>query len=114
MAERRESEKSGVKPPHSKESPERSDMAQVHIPAALRGLSDGATSVSVPGETLREVLDRLDELHPGLKERLVSGERMAPGLAVFVDGASPAAGLRTRLAPDAEIYFAPAIAGGSG
>jgi sulfur-carrier protein len=87
-------------------------MAEVHIPAALRALTGGESNVSVPGETLREVLDRLDEQFPGLKARLVVGERMAPGLAVFVDGAVPAAGLRTKLSPDAEVYFAPAIAGG--
>lgn len=87
-------------------------MPIVHIPAALRTLTGGEVTVTVPGETLREVLDRLDELHPGIKSRLVQGERPAPGLAVFVDGAVPAAGLRAKLSPDSEIYFAPAIAGG--
>jgi hypothetical protein len=87
-------------------------MAIVHIPAALRTLTGGEVRVSVPGETLREVLDRLDGAHPGIKARLVAGERMAPGMAVFVDGAIPPAGLRARLSPDAEIHFAPAIAGG--
>jgi sulfur-carrier protein len=87
-------------------------MAVVYIPAALRTLTGGETKVSVPGETLREVLDGLDAAYPGLKGRLVEGERMAPGLAVFVDGAVPATGLRAKLSPDAEIHFAPAIAGG--
>jgi sulfur-carrier protein len=87
-------------------------MAEVHIPAPLRSLTGGETKVTVPGETLREVLDRLEEAYPGLKARLVAGERMAPGLAVFVDGAVPSAGLRAKLSPDAEVYFAPAIAGG--
>jgi molybdopterin synthase sulfur carrier subunit len=87
-------------------------MAEVHIPAPLRSLVGGEAKVTIPGETLREVLDRLDEAYPGIKSRLVSGERPAPGLAIFVDGAMPAAGLRTKLSPNAEIYFAPAIAGG--
>jgi molybdopterin synthase sulfur carrier subunit len=87
-------------------------MATVHIPAPLRTLTGGETEVTVSGETLNEVLDRLDETYPGLKSRLVSGSRMAPGLAVFVDGAVPAAGLRAKLTPTSEIYFAPAIAGG--
>jgi sulfur-carrier protein len=87
-------------------------MATVYIPAALRGLTGGETKATIPGETLREVLDRLDEVYPGLKERLAQGDRMAPGMAVFVDGATPAAGLRAKLSPEAEIYFAPAIAGG--
>jgi sulfur-carrier protein len=87
-------------------------MAEVHIPAPLRTFTGGDTTVAIPGETLREVLDRLDEAYPGIKERLVQGDRMAPGMAVFVDGATPAAGLRAKLSPEAEIYFAPAIAGG--
>jgi molybdopterin synthase sulfur carrier subunit len=87
-------------------------MAIVHIPAALRALTGGQVKVMAPGETLREVLDHLDAAHPGIKERLVAGDRMAPGMAVFVDGAIPSAGLRARLSPDAEIHFAPAIAGG--
>ena len=87
-------------------------MALVHIPAPLRALTGDATSVTVAGETLREVLDRLDEQYPGLKDRLVQGDRLAPGLAVFVDGTVATAGLRTHLSPNAEIYFAPAIAGG--
>lgn len=88
-------------------------MAIVYIPAALRSLTGGETKVAVPGETLREVLDRLDEVHPGIKSRLVAGDRMAPGMAVFVNGTIPADGLRARVAPEAEIHFAPAIAGGS-
>jgi molybdopterin synthase sulfur carrier subunit len=88
-------------------------MAEVHIPAPLRTLTGGQAQVSVPGETLREVLERLDEAYPGLKNRLVDGERMAPGLAVFVDGEVPVNGLRAKLSPNTEIYFAPAIAGGS-
>jgi sulfur-carrier protein len=87
-------------------------MAEVHIPAPLRTFTGGEVKVTIAGETLREVLDRLDEAYPGIKERLVQGDRMAPGMAVFVDGATPAAGLRAKLSPEAEIYFAPAIAGG--
>lgn len=87
-------------------------MAIVHIPAALRGLTGGQVKVTAPGETLAEVLDRLEQAFPGIKARLVAGDRMAPGMAVFVDGAIPPAGLRARLSPESEIYFAPAIAGG--
>jgi molybdopterin converting factor small subunit len=87
-------------------------MPLVHIPAALRSLTAGETEVTVPGVTLREVLDRLDEAYPGIKARLVQGEKMAPGIAIFVDGAIPPKGLRAPVSPDTEIYFAPAIAGG--
>jgi sulfur-carrier protein len=87
-------------------------MAVVYIPAALRGLTGGEASVTVAAENLRELFDRLEEAYPGLKSRLMDGDRLAAGMAVFVDGAIPATGLRTKLSPTAEIHFAPAIAGG--
>jgi molybdopterin synthase sulfur carrier subunit len=87
-------------------------LANVAIPAPLRQLTGGATKVSVPGETLGEVIQHLDELHPGIGERLVQNGKVRAGYAVFVDDQLPTTGLRTRLSPDAEVYFAPAIAGG--
>ncbi|MCC2668538.1 MAG: ThiS family protein [Armatimonadetes bacterium] len=88
-------------------------MANVSIPAPLRKLTGGATSASVPGDTLAEVIDRLDELHPGIKDRLIDDGRVRRGFAVFVDGNMPTTGLRTKLTPESEVYFAPAIAGGA-
>ena len=88
-------------------------MANVSIPAPLRKLTGGATTVSVPGDTLGEVIDHLDELHPGLKARLVDNGKVQRGFAVFVDNHMPTTGLRTKLTPESEVYFAPAIAGGA-
>src|SRR5260370_39889623 len=85
-------------------------MAEVHIPAPLRTLTGGETTVTIPGETLREVLDRLDEAYPGLKERLVQGDRLAPRMAGVGGGALPPARPRARLAPGARSYVAPALA----
>jgi hypothetical protein len=87
-------------------------MAVVYIPAVMRVLTGGETKVTVEGATLREVLDRLDEAYPGLKARLMDGEKLRAGMAVFVDGTVPGNGLRAKVGPTAEIHFAPAIAGG--
>ena len=87
-------------------------MATVHIPAAMRALTGGESTVVVPGATLREVVEGLEVAYPGLKSRLVEGERLRPGLAAFVGDESAAQGLRTKVAPDSAVYFAPAIAGG--
>src|SRR5438094_612103 len=98
----------GRTPPHTgriEQQESEATMPIVYIPAAMRALTGGESKVSVGGETLREVLDRLDEAHPGLKSRLVDGDRLVAGLAVFVDGSVPAGGLRARVGADAEIYF---------
>jgi len=87
-------------------------MATVHIPAPMRSLTGGEVRVSVPGGTLREVIDALEAAHPGLRERLVQGEKVRPGLAVWIDGDLPLGGLGAKVREDSEVYFAPAIAGG--
>jgi sulfur-carrier protein len=87
-------------------------MIQINIPAALRPLASGATRAEVEGSTLREVIQNLDALYPGLQARLLEGERVRPGMAVFINGTQAAPQLSTRVPPNAEIYFAPAIAGG--
>ena len=51
-------------------------------------------------------------IFPCLQSRLVEGERIRPGMAVFVDGVQSSFLLSTRLSENAEIHFAPAIAGG--
>lgn len=87
-------------------------MATVHIPAAMRKLTEGQVKVVVPGETLAEVVDNLEAAYPGLKPRLVQDNRVRGGLAAFVNDQSLSAGLRTPVGPDDQVYFAPAIAGG--
>jgi len=88
-------------------------MAVVHIPAPMRELTGGRNEVTVPGETLGQVIENLEQEYPGLQARLVVGERLRGSLAVFVDDQLPTSGLRTRLQPDSRVYFAPAIAGGT-
>jgi len=88
-------------------------MPTVNIPAAMRKLTAGQARVSASGGTLGEVVESLEQLYPGLKERLVESGRIRRGLAAFINDQSPTAGLATRVAPDDEIYFAPAIAGGA-
>lgn len=88
-------------------------MPTVNIPAVLRTLTNGETSATVDGSTLGEVINQLDARYPGIKARLVEDGKLRGGIAVFVNEELPTTGLRTRLEPDAQIYFAPAIAGGT-
>jgi sulfur-carrier protein len=87
-------------------------MAIVHIPAAMRPVTGDQSTVTVPGETLGKVIEGLEAVFPGIKARLVEGEKLRSGMAVFVDGTMASTSLRTRLSEDSEVYFAPAIAGG--
>jgi molybdopterin synthase sulfur carrier subunit len=87
-------------------------MPTVHIPAAMRPVTGDRSTVVVTGETLAAVIDGLEAEFPGIKARLVDGEKLRSGMAVFVDGVMASTGLRTRLKEESEVYFAPAIAGG--
>ena len=43
-------------------------MATVHIPPQLVRFTDGARQVEIPGTTLREIVDALDERFPGIRD----------------------------------------------
>ena len=87
-------------------------MAVVHIPAELRSLTGGDLEPAVAGRTVGELIDQLDNRYPGIKRRLVDGDRLRPGLSVFVDGSVRRDGLQTEVSPQSEVHFIPAIAGG--
>ena len=90
-------------------------MPHVAIPSLMRNLTDGEENVTVPGTTVREVIDNLDTRYPGVKARLCEHGRVKPGIAVYIDGTlTTREGLRERLDADAEIHFLPAISGGTG
>ena len=91
-------------------------MAHVFIPPQMRRFTSGEKEVDVPGATLKEVVDRLEERFPGISEEIVDTEQeddFVAGLAAVVDGDHTVEGLLLRLNEDAEIHFLPAIAGGS-
>jgi molybdopterin synthase sulfur carrier subunit len=88
-------------------------LPTIHIPAPLRSLTGGQSSVTVSGKTLGEIADALEGLFPGIKARITEGARVRPGLAVFADSIQVSSDLATKVAESADIYFAPAISGGS-
>ena len=88
-------------------------MPHVAIPSLMRNLTAGEEQVTVPGTTVREVIDNLEHRYPGVKARLCEEGRIKPGIAVYIDGIlTTREGLRERLDADAEIHFLPAISGG--
>lgn len=84
----------------------------VGIPSLLRDLTNGQRSLAVEGDTIRDVIDNLDKLYPGLKERLCDGDRLRPSIAIVVDGHSSTLKLRERLQESSEVHFVISISGG--
>lgn len=88
------------------------EMARVFIPPNLRRLTDGVAIVEVPGATVRQLVEALDVMHPGLAAKLVQDDRLKPGLSVVVDSRMSSLGLRETVAPNSEVQFLPSISGG--
>lgn len=87
-------------------------MARVFIPFQLRKLAGGNSEIDITAITLGELIDELDKKFPGMKEKLVEGEKIKPGLAAVVGYVATRQGLRQKLEPDVEVHFVPAVSGG--
>ncbi len=87
-------------------------MPVVAIPALMRNLTDGEDSVTIPGATIREVIDNLETRYPGTKAKLCDGDRIHPSIGVYVNGVVTRVGMHERVDADAELHFLPAIGGG--
>jgi molybdopterin synthase sulfur carrier subunit len=87
-------------------------VATVYIPTMLLPLTGGLKQVDLEGRNVRQIIDGLDELYPGIKERLVEDGQLRPNLAVAIDGDVARMGLLERVQEASEIHFVPAIGGG--
>jgi molybdopterin synthase sulfur carrier subunit len=88
------------------------DQVTVWVPAPLRSLTGGRESIQVSGGTVRQVVDALDRLYPGIKARLCDGGGLRPGVAVAVNTQVATLGLIQPVPPGSEVHFLPAISGG--
>ena len=87
----------------------------VRIPTTMRPLSGGASTVSVEGASLRDVLAALDAAHPGFKDRLFDAEgALHKFVNVFVsdDDVRYLQGLDTPVPAGETVSIIPAVAGG--
>ena len=82
----------------------------------MQSLTGGQQRVQVAGRTVRQVINNLDELFPGVKDVLYDAEEddLQTGVAVIVDGEASQIGLLERVKEDSEVHFLPAIGGGTG
>ena len=65
------------------------------------------------GANVRRVIDRLEELYPGMKAKLVEDGGIRPNLAVAIDGEVARMGLLEKVGENSEVHFVPAIGGGA-
>ncbi len=87
----------------------------VSLPNPLRAKVGNHTSVTVTGQTVREIIDALEANFPGLRFSLCyeTGE-LRPFVNIFVDRENIRylQGLDTAVAPGAKIHILPSVAGG--
>ncbi|MBM3639609.1 MAG: MoaD/ThiS family protein [Actinobacteria bacterium] len=87
----------------------------VRIPTIMRPLAGGASTVTVEGASLRDVLAALDAAHPGFKDRLFDAEgALHKFVNVFVsdDDVRYLQGLDTPVKDGDTVSLIPAVAGG--
>lgn len=88
-------------------------MPEVWIPTQMLSLTGGKKQTRVPGNTIRQVVNNLEQEFPGIKARLCDEEGdLLAGIAVVIDGETSQLGLLERVQEDSEVHFLPAIGGG--
>lgn len=88
-------------------------MPVVWIPSLVQRATGAPEQVRVPAGTVRQIIERLEELHPGIRGELLDQEgQIQPGIAVAIDGETNHLGLIQRVTEEAEVHFIPAIGGG--
>ena len=87
-------------------------MATVFIPSLMQSLTAGKHQVQVEGATVRQIVNNLDSAFPGMKERLVEGNRIKPNISVAIDGEITPMGMLEKVGENSEVHFLPAISGG--
>ena len=87
-------------------------MATVFIPTLLQAAVGGVCRVEVPGSTVRQIIEGLDRLHPGMQAHLVEAGRLRTNVSVAIDGEVSPLGLLEPVGPESEVHFVTAISGG--
>jgi len=88
-------------------------VAIIYIPSLLQRLTGGRSPVEVEGETVRQVIENLEQACPGIGERLMEQGRLRSDISIAVDGEITRLGVLERVSPSSEIHFVVAIKGGA-
>ena len=86
----------------------------VRIPTMLRVIAGGRESIAATGQSVGEVLDRIDSRFGGFKERVCDEEGIRKAVSVFLNGEDVRflQGLDTPVKDGDELSIVPALAGG--
>jgi molybdopterin converting factor small subunit len=86
----------------------------VKIPAPLRPLAGGASSVQCAPGTVADLIEQLEGQHTGFRERVAEDGALRRFVNVFVDGEDVrfAQGIDTPVGDGQEVTILPAVAGG--
>ena len=90
-------------------------MSSILIPVPLRKLTNNADTVFVSGTTIHELINNLDSVYHGIKERLcLEDGSIRNFINIFVNGEDIRflQGIHTTIKESDEISIMPAIAGG--
>ena len=88
---------------------------EVRLPTVLRNQAGGASTVSVDGATIGEVLSKLVAEYPGMSGQVLTDEgALHKFVNIYVDDDDVRylQGLDTPVADGAEVSILPAVAGG--
>ena len=92
--------------------PAQVSMVVVFIPPAWRDLTAGRAEVRLAAMSVRQVIEGLEALYPGIAARALADDSLKPGLAVSINGTISRRGLRGAVPEGAEVHFLPALGGG--
>ena len=87
-------------------------MATIFIPTMLQKLTEGTKKVEMEARNINQVIERLEELYPGIKDRLVEDGEIRENLAIAIDGDVAIMGMLEKVGENSEVHFVPAIGGG--
>ncbi|ECF1924092.1 TPA: MoaD family protein [Salmonella enterica subsp. diarizonae serovar 61:l,v:z35] len=86
----------------------------VNVPAILRQLTGGRKKVEVHADNIESVIEQLEVNYPGIKARLVNGERIHRFINIYINDEDIRFSdeLKTVVKSGDEITILPAVAGG--
>ena len=87
-------------------------LLTVFVPTMLQTMTNGVKQIDMEADNVRQVIDRLETLYPGIKDRLIESGQIRSNLAVAIDGEVARMGLLEKIGEAREIHFVPAIGGG--